>query len=141
MAISTLPTVYSPSDTPEVEADQIQRVETPDGQVTRYQYDTIGNRQQATEWENAVKTTVYTANALNQYPSITIGSQPPVDLQYDPDGNLTNDGIFQYEYDAENRLITVTPLDPASGLQKVTLVYDYQHRRSQRQVYEWQTDD
>jgi len=105
-----------------------------------YQYDTIGNRTQATEWEHTAKTTIYTTNRLNQYPSLTVNAEPPITLTYDLDGNLTKDGMFHYDYDAENRLIAVTPLNSASGLTRTTFAYDYRHRRTQRQVYEWQTD-
>lgn len=40
-----------------------------------------------------------------------------VGLQYDAAGNLTNDGMHSYTYDAENRL---TKLDGTAG----TFVYD-----------------
>jgi hypothetical protein len=61
-------------------------------------------------------------------------------LSYDPDGNLTNDETFQYAYDAENHLISATPIDTASGLKKVEFGYDYLSRRVQKNVFEWQTD-
>jgi RHS repeat-associated protein len=63
-----------------------------------------------------------------------------VNLTYDLDGNLTNDGTFQYEYDAENRLISATPLNPQNGDKKTEYAYDYMSRRVQKNVYEWQTD-
>ena len=47
----------------------------------------------------ATPSTVYTANALNQYR--TVGAVTP---SYDSNGNLTNDGTFTLGYDAENRL-------------------------------------
>lgn len=76
----------------------------------------------------------YTTNNFNQYTSIQY-SVSSIRLTYDLDGNLTNDGTFQYDYDAENRLISATPLDTASGLKKVEFAYDYMSRRVQKQVY------
>jgi hypothetical protein len=56
-------------------------------------------------------------------------------LTYDLDGNLTNDGTFQYEYDAENRLTSVTPITPTTGSTKVEFGYDYMSRRVEKKVY------
>ncbi len=58
----------------------------------------------------------------------------PEQFSYDADGNLTSDGRWNYSWDAENRLTTVTSLastpDGAKG--KVEYVYDYQSRMIQR---------
>ncbi|MCP4379005.1 MAG: RHS repeat protein, partial [bacterium] len=79
-------------------------------------------------------TATYSSNELNQYTQISTeaGNETPA---YDLDGNLTDDGTFQYDYDAENRLISVTPLNTASGLKKTEFAYDYTHRRISKQVY------
>lgn len=53
----------------------------------------------------------YIANGLNQYASVA-----GVTYGYDSNGNLANDGVFGYTYDAENRLVA----DNAG----TTLVYD-----------------
>jgi RHS repeat-associated protein len=47
--------------------------------------------------------TNYKANSLNQYSAIGL-----VVPTYDANGNLTNDGVLSYAYDAENRLRSVT---------------------------------
>jgi RHS repeat-associated protein len=53
---------------------------------------------------------VYTSNRLNQYTAVN-----GVALTYDGNGNLISDGINNYAYDAENRLIAaVTPTHTAS---------------------------
>ena len=79
-------------------------------------YDPIGNRLVAT---NNGAVTTYTADSLNQYTAIN-QFQP----HYDLDGNLTNDGVYAYYWDAENRLIAVSN---ASAVASFT--YDYMSRR------------
>jgi len=64
-----------------------------------YQLDAMGNRQSVVSDNAAVN---YAVNTINAYTNVA-GS----DLQYDNDGNLTNDGKFSYTYDAENKLIQV----------------------------------
>src|SRR6185312_2368707 len=53
-----------------------------------YGYDNVGNR-----------TNLGTPNSVNEYASFT----------YNARHDLTNDGTFTYGYDAEDRLISVTP--------------------------------
>ena len=55
----------------------------------------------------------YGRNGLNQY--TTVGGAT---LSYDANGNLTSDGLTNYQYDVENRLIS------ASGGKSATLTYD-----------------
>ena len=99
-----------------------------------YVYDTIGNRTSASA--NS-ETNSYTANRLNQYTSIIHDSgtmcenQAP---QYDADGNLTQDGRYSYTYDAENRLVSVTPTIPVQGDFSVLNTYDHRHRRIMKRV-------
>ena len=69
-----------------------------------YQFDAIGNRLQATA---ARITESYTSNELNQYQ--TIGAQTRT---YDADGNLTSDGQRHYDWTAENRLKSISPIVP-----------------------------
>ncbi|HEY2033152.1 MAG TPA: RHS repeat domain-containing protein [Rhizomicrobium sp.] len=57
-------------------------------------------------WQPAANaSTSYAANNLNQYS--TVASVP---FAYDLKGNLTNDGVFSYSYDAENRMLTAGPV-------------------------------
>ncbi len=111
-----------------------------------YNYDPIGNRNDATEWDKAgavQSNLTYTSNQLNQYELIIndIG-QPADSLTYDTDGNLTSisDGTSttQYIFNAENRLISVEPETPSDGDTKVEFVYDYMGRRVKKEVYIYQ---
>ena len=93
-----------------------------------FAYDDIGNR---TSFVQNSGTTGYTANTLNQY--TLIGSTTPT---VDADGNTTATGAGQiYTWDAENRLISVEPLSPATGDKKQLNAYDGQSRRVRKQVY------
>jgi RHS repeat-associated protein len=57
---------------------------------------------------------------------------------YDADGNLTFDGVWNYGYDAENRLIAMTSALGAgftnSGL-TLSFAYDYLNRRVEKRVF------
>jgi len=65
-----------------------------------FAYDALGNRQQVVE--QGVPTS-YAANEMNEYTAIS--GQP--DPAYDDNGNLIEDGTYTYQYDYENRLISV----------------------------------
>ena len=79
----------------------------------------------------------YAANALNQYTSILCAPAPLREPFYDFDGNMLTNGVFSYSWDAENRLVEATPLNPTTGAQKVVNRYDYLGRRVQKQVWTW----
>jgi RHS repeat-associated protein len=57
---------------------------------------------------------------------------------YDADGNLTNDGVWTYAWDAENRLIAMETTAGAvmGGMtaQKLEFKYDYMNRRAEKLV-------
>jgi RHS repeat-associated protein len=63
--------------------------------------------------------------------------QNPESFSYDLDGNLTQDGRFNYTWDAENRLtaMTNTASIAAAGKYALTFAYDYMGRRIQKIVY------
>ena len=63
--------------------------------------------------------------------------QAPESYLYDLDGNLTNDGRWQYTWDAENRLVAMTNHAdiPPEARRALTFVYDHQGRRTQKIVY------
>ena len=91
-----------------------------------YVYDNIGNRE---EYTRDASTTTYTVNAVNQY-------DLPGTPNYDDDGNLISDGEFAYGWDAENRLISITPPSPYSQDDvKLTFDYDYLGRRVVKKVW------
>jgi RHS repeat-associated protein len=92
-----------------------------------YAYDPIGNRQTATHNAEAL---TYLANDLNQYTTITNGGIRT--LAYDLDGNLTNDSVFAYTWDGENRLISAEQVGTA--VPAVRFAYDYMSRRVEKAV-------
>ena len=63
---------------------------------------------------------------------------PPANqaFYYDADGNLTNDTVWNYVWDGENRLIQMSNVTAlaTSALKKLDFVYDYQGRRVQKIV-------
>jgi RHS repeat-associated protein len=83
-----------------------------------YRYDKVNNRKNTVN--NGVQTD-YVHNKLNQYASVA-----SVTYIYDSKGNLTNDGTYKYDYDCENRLITVTNLSDETIAE---YTYDYAGRR------------
>ena len=60
--------------------------------------------------------------------------QTPEQFQYDPDGNLTNDGRWAYTWDGENRLIAMTVNTNVGPQYQLTFSYDSQGRRIQKIV-------
>jgi RHS repeat-associated protein len=55
---------------------------------------------------------------------------------YDADGNLLSDGLWNYAWDAENRLVSMTNVTTliASARLKLDFTYDWQGRRVQKRV-------
>ncbi len=88
-----------------------------------YDYDPIGNRQQASANE---VTNLYQANELNQYTNIIMGTIEPA---YDADGNMTTLGSWQFTWDAENRLVKASPRVLITGSRIYEYEYDYMGRR------------
>ena len=71
---------------------------------------------------------------LNQY-TYTTESGVSNKIHHDPDGNLTNDARFAYEWNGENRLVTATPFAPTNGAKQVRSDYDHQGRHWRKRVY------
>ncbi|MDD4406126.1 MAG: RHS repeat-associated core domain-containing protein, partial [Parabacteroides sp.] len=84
--------------------------------------------------------TDYTANNLNQCVSISEdeeGSSLPEgvrDLTYDLDGNLLNDERIVYEWDAENRLTSMTVNTNVGPQFQLDFQYDWMGRRISKTV-------
>ena len=100
-----------------------------------YDYDLAGNR---TELGIGTNDFGYTINDLDQATVISSNGTNLAVLLYDADGNLTNDGSFVYDYDAENRLVMATPLVAVTGSLAVVSQYDYLDRRFLKEVYRWE---
>jgi RHS repeat-associated protein len=66
-------------------------------------------------------------NTLNSYLPTTLN------FSYDANGNLTNDGVRAFYYDAENQLTNIT----VAGAWRTEFVYDGLHRRRIRKEYTW----
>jgi RHS repeat-associated protein len=101
--------------------------------VLRHAYDKSGKLKSSaandTAWAplQPAVTRTYAANTLDQYTTITDGS--PSTLTYDPNGNLTSDGVWTFAYDAENRLLQATKTGST-----VTYTYDALGRRQSKTV-------
>ncbi len=89
-----------------------------------YGLDGLGNRTDVIE--NGV-TTHFSTNMMNAYTSI-IGPGSNQNMVYDDNGNLTNDGIHTYQYDGNNRRVSV------DNGNSVIYKYDALGRMIQRQV-------
>ncbi len=100
----------------------------------RYDYDNIGNRK-ATQGETEA---AYTANALNQYTRIeSADGTTHFAPAYDADGNQTlvktSTGVWNVEYNAENRPVTFTRTEGTVTI-RVTCTYDSKGRRTTKKV-------
>lgn len=91
-----------------------------------YTYDALGNRTAANL--NGINTT-YTSNNLNQLVNSNNGTQN-INFTYDNNGNLTYDGQFYKQYDAEGRLIK----DSSSPVNVLTYQYDALNRRVKKNM-------
>jgi RHS repeat-associated protein len=69
----------------------------------------------------------------------TVGHQfltySPEQFSYDTDGNLTQDGHWIYGWDAENRLVSLTPSTSYAPQVSLRFEYDSQGRRIRKQVW------
>ena len=101
------------------EADRLLTAQPSTGTADAYQYDAADNLLSATNASGNIDATV---NNLNQ-----ITSNNGTAFKYDANGNLLNDGIRTYQWDAENRLIAVGY--PADSTQATTFRYDGLGRR------------
>lgn len=91
----------------------------------QYTMDALGNRTTVTT--NGVATQ-YTANNMNAYTALTGGQN--MTPQYDDNGNMTSDGTHTYQYNYNNRLVSV------DNGQTATYKYDALNRRIQKVVVE-----
>jgi len=79
-----------------------------------------------------------TSSQTNQTSGHRFTPQTPESFVYDLDGNLAQDGRWNYTWDGENRLIgmeTRTNLSAAIPCQKLAFTYDSQSRRIKKSVF------
>ncbi|MGH9687972.1 MAG: RHS repeat domain-containing protein [Candidatus Acidiferrales bacterium] len=86
-------------------------------------YDAWGNRTDQTATGGTCNTFQQSVNANNQFVS---------GYQYDADGNITYDGVHNYYYDAENRIIQVDGTIGNCSTATACYLYDAQGRRTQK---------
>jgi len=73
-----------------------------------YLFDVAGNRtQEQVSIGITTTTTHFTYNTANQMTARQIGSDTPLTLTYDPNGNMTSDGVMAYTWNRANRLAMV----------------------------------
>jgi YD repeat-containing protein len=107
--------VYDPN-----QANALTQVKDSAGNVLySYSYDGVGN---------AYGTSLGTPNDLNQYSA----------LSYNARGDVIDDGTYAYTYDANDRMISVTPHDTTQP--KLTYGYDSQGRRLWKDVYNFDAE-
>ena len=109
---------------------------TVNGSTYGYDYDNLGNRTAALEASSSVTSrTEYTANELNQYTSIQENEDIAFVPTFDADGNQTlvktSTGIWNVEYNAENRPIRFTDAD---GAIIIECSYDFMGRRATKKL-------
>ena len=94
-----------------------------------YSYDGVGNRRSVNEIRTSTGSQIrdHSINAVNQYTSINAVSRA-----HSKNGNLKNDGEFQYVYDYKNRLVMVLRESDGSGVAEYTYYAD--NRRAQKTV-------
>jgi len=92
---------------------------------TVYEYYEDGPRNSQTNGRNVT----YMSNALNQYTRAA-----DVNLTYDKNGNLTFDGMYDYFYDSENKLIGLLYISGWHWLMDSVYSYDYRGRRVQKDI-------
>lgn len=76
-----------------------------------YEYDAEGNRTKTVKISaGGSEEVLYKVNSNNQYTelNVTRGAEKALrSLKYDPNGNLTSDGVKSFTYDSENKLLSV----------------------------------
>lgn len=97
------------------------------GQVTSWGTSRTAGTEATYSWDEAGNPTSYdgtsfTPNSLNQISA----------FGYDDDGNLTSDSVWQYSYDANNRLVSMMSSSLGRSLE---FAYDYMGRRVEKKYW------
>jgi len=85
---------------------------------------------------SALWTNITVTNSVSTASGHAYVAETPESYTYDVDGNLLSDGRWNYTWDGENRLLTMTSLSgaPSGSLLQLNFAYDYMGRRIQKLV-------
>jgi len=113
------------------EQNRLTEIVDPAGKLTKYTYDSVGNRVSMVETVNGVDyTTTYLYNTTNNHlEKVTKPDNSTITFLYSPNGNTiakaSIEGTVTYEYNPENQLTKVTKPNGDT----VEFTYDGQNRR------------
>ena len=99
--------------------------------IFSHAYDNIGNQ---VLFSDNLTTNTFSHNQVNQMVGRVVLNAPSTAFAYTPDGGLSSDGDWDYAYDAEDQLASVTSADLTNGAIRVFNTYDYRHRRTSKTV-------
>ena len=94
--------------------------------IFSHAYDSIGNH---VLFSDNLTTNTFSHNQVNQMVGRVVLNAPSTAFAYTPDGGLSSDGDWDYAYDAEEQLVSVTSSSLSNGAIRVQNYYDYRHRR------------
>jgi RHS repeat-associated protein len=94
-----------------------------------WEYDHAGNRSAEQREHSDAPLATWTAGGLNQ---VRVAGVYGTHFTYDADGNLTADGVWEYHWDGENRLVRQRRQDNTLSLR---YTYDHAHRRVRKEVF------
>lgn len=125
----------------DIEIELDSAAEAADYRYLRYFHHELGlNNSQSDVFGEAVIRELDGVTLVDETSRYVFAAEDPEEFDYDADGNLTADGRWIYEWDAENRLVKMTE-SRTSGLAEAAplelgFTYDYQGRRIQKIVRE-----
>ncbi len=99
--------------------------------IFSHAYDSIGNH---VLFSDNLTTNTFSHNQANQMVGRVVLNAPSTAFTYTPDGGLSSDGDWDYAYDAEDRLVSVTSSSFTNGAIRVFNSYDYRRRRISKTV-------
>ena len=114
----------------------------PVGRLGRYWAAQLGQSNVVPTYAN-VTVTANSASGVETGARAMLLSPLTQSFTYDADGNLTDDGVWAYSYDAENRLVAIEIPQPrigsvqAANARRLEFQYDYLGRRVQKRILGW----
>ena len=99
--------------------------------IFSHAYDSIGNH---VLFSDNLTTNTFAHNQVNQMVGRVVLNAPSTVFAYTFDGGLSSDGDWDYAYNAEDQLVSVTSSSLTNGAVRVFNSYDYRHRRISKTV-------